>query len=129
MCVGCLPSAGNPKAILAGSWRLSTDSGDDVYDTELAFDVFGELQSITVVFWGKPFTFDDLSAETAVNGDSVTVDARFMGNSLAFEGTLDEVGDEISGELTLEYKFPEKPIELQNRPATLKRVADAESWL
>jgi hypothetical protein len=119
-CGGTFPPPA--EAILAGTWALTTPSTVALTQLLLTFDGNGDLTTVTYeVGGGITITDSSPSSTTRVDGKSVTISTEFFGNTLAFEGTLNDTDTVIDGSFTTRIAMGSIVITIDNGPGTLTK--------
>lgn len=126
ICGGCpapAPAPPLPEAILAGTWRLTTDNVTNLPGTTVVFDANGNLTSVTYVAADTTITQTPISGSTVVNGSVVAISQTFPnGSRMEFAGTLNTTATQIQGSLVLTINQGLFNIFIDNEPATLTRL-------
>ncbi len=119
----CVPDNQPPaEAVLAGTWAVAVDATPDLEQLTLTFNENGQLSSIVYkVSDNAVITVPSPTGTTSVSGKDVTIAGTFLGNSLEFEGTLNDTNKVITGTITTEITAGSAVITIDNGPATLTK--------
>ncbi len=119
---GCTPQQPEPS-VLQGRWLLTADE-PILGPTTLTFDAEGEVTRIVIqAADGIQLIRNNPASETVLQGDQVEiyVNAPLLG-TLAFEGTLNEQGTAIEGQLTMNVNLVVATVVIDNGNAALVKV-------
>lgn len=122
----CIPDDQPPpppaEAVLAGTWAVAVEAAPDLEQLTLTFDENGQLSSVVYkVSDNAEITVPSPTGTTSVSGKDVTIAGTFLGNSLEFEGTLNDTNTVITGTITTEITAGSAVITIDNGPATLTK--------
>jgi len=118
------PPAGS---VLEGTWTVTPeDPGDfEGVEYEAVFDSRGNLTEITATREdGATATLDTSDATTTLEGDQLTISIPRAGGASAFEGTLSEDQNTITGSLSQEVDLGDLEIVLPGGTITLERIEE-----
>jgi hypothetical protein len=110
-------------AVLAGTWELTTPSTASLTQLLLTFDQNGNLTTVTYKL-GTEITVTESApvSTTTVDGKNVTISATFLGNSLDFNGTLNEADTVITGTLSTRIALGTIVITIDGGPGTMTKL-------
>lgn len=116
------PVPGNPEAVLAGNWSLTTDGPSDLPPTTLTFDGNGKMTNISFNLNGVIINQQPVSGCTQVNGMTVNISQNLTtSTNMGFMGTLNDDYTKIRGSLVATLALDNTNIILGGVPATLAR--------
>jgi hypothetical protein len=88
---GCGFSFFSNDGVLKGTWQLATPTDSGLGQTYLTFNSSGDLTRVQVAVGPVTEIYTDFSSQNVnVSGTAVTIEAAFSGNTMKFEGTLND---------------------------------------
>ncbi len=102
---GCetIPSVPPPKAVLEGTWDLSSDQYLGLNRNVLVFDELGRITEMRSIFLAITITERDVHRSTEVVGRNVSITTT---GNLIFEGTFNDDFTVATGKLSTEFEIP-----------------------
>jgi len=118
---GCFPPP-PPTSVLEGTWKLTVEGAPDLRDLLLTFDSDGNIQTVQYQIGDNAIiTVPAPIGATSVENDTVTISVTFNSNTLAFNGTLNDTNDIITGSLTTLITVGDVTVTIDNGPATMTK--------
>jgi hypothetical protein len=109
-------------SVLEGTWVVTVESVPDLEELLLTFDATGNIETVQYKIGDNAIiTVPDPIGTTSVDGNTVTISVTFNSNTLAFNGTLNEEEDVITGSLTTLITVGAIEVKINNGPATLTK--------
>jgi hypothetical protein len=111
-----------PEAVLEGTWEVTSSSSLSLTQLLLTFDQNGDLTRVTYKLGTEvTITAPSPSGTSTVSGKDVTIAATFLGNSLIFNGTLNDSDTVINGTLTTQITVGLIVVTINNGPGTFTK--------
>lgn len=124
---GLLPGCFQPvvpptTAVLAGTWAVTVENTPELKQLLFTFDANGNLQTVQYqIAANATITVPSPFGVTSVENDAVTISMTFITNTLAFNGTLNDTRNVITGNLTTLISVGGAVVTINNGPATLTK--------
>ena len=120
---GCFQPVTPPaSAVLAGTWAVTAENTPELKQLLFTFDANGNLQTVQYQIAANAIiTVPSPFGETSVEDDAVTISMTFFTNTLAFNGTLNDAKNVITGDLTTRISVAGASVAIDHGPATLTR--------
>jgi hypothetical protein len=119
---GCFTPAPPAAAVLAGTWAVTVENAPDLKELLLTFDSSGNIQTVQYQIGSNAIiTVPAPVGATSVENSTVSISVSFNTNTLAFNGTLDDANNVITGSLTTLIAVGDVTVTIDNGPTTLTK--------
>lgn len=110
-------------AVLEGTWAFTVDSTPNLNELLLTFNQNGQVTNVTYQVTGSAeISVNAPVGQATVNGKNVSVTSTFQGNSLTFNGTLNDDNTVAQGTITLQITVGAVTVTVNGGAATMTKL-------